>query len=404
MSELQKSIQKSKLPPRIPKGTAKKLAPFGGSRKKDYTPISWKEYFTKQMDVETSGGTFRVYLSEEPTHPERPRIVALHGGGYSGLSWALFTKEITQLVQCQVIAIDIRGHGETKVKNPEDLSAETLVNDIEEVLLNMYEELPPLVFIGHSMGGALAVRVAHSEKLAHHVLGVAVIDVVEGTAMECLSSMQSFLRCRPSHFRSIEHAIEWCVRSGQVRNVESARVSMPGQIVNCETNLLATNEVDTYVPESSSSVSKRDPLPALRDAITEEDDAQTDEQATATSSDKDFKSPPLENKLKYKWRIDLSATEKHWSGWFRGLSELFLAVRAPKILMLASIDGLDTNLTLGQMQGKFEFRVLSRCGHCVHEDTPGSVCSVLATFMLRHRITASVPGNEHLMQHNATLY
>lgn len=30
-----------------------------------------------------------------------------------------------------------------------------------------------------------------------------------GTAMECLASMQSFLRGRPTHFRSIEHAIEW---------------------------------------------------------------------------------------------------------------------------------------------------------------------------------------------------
>ena len=28
--------------------------------------------------------------------------------------------------------------------------------------------------------------------------------------------------------RSVSHAIEWCVRSGQARNIESAKVSMPG--------------------------------------------------------------------------------------------------------------------------------------------------------------------------------
>lgn len=111
--------------------------------------------------------------------------------------------------------------------------------------------------------------------------GLVVIDVVEGTAMDALSSMQSFLRSRPQNFNSLQNAIEWrsaqyhvipiifvaqcvytvdthkhtsvmclrspfsyhdsaychiinfrdfSVRSGQTRNVEAARVSMPGQV------------------------------------------------------------------------------------------------------------------------------------------------------------------------------
>lgn len=39
--------------------------------------------------------------------------------------------------------------------------------------------------------------------------GLVVIDVVEGTAMDALSSMQSFLRGRPQHFNSLQNAIEW---------------------------------------------------------------------------------------------------------------------------------------------------------------------------------------------------
>jgi protein phosphatase methylesterase 1 len=35
----------------------------------------------------------------------------LHGGGYSGLSWSLFVREITEIIECQCIAIDLRGHG-----------------------------------------------------------------------------------------------------------------------------------------------------------------------------------------------------------------------------------------------------------------------------------------------------
>ena len=33
--------------------------------------------------------------------------------------------------------------------------------------------------------------------------------LISGTAIESLGSMQSFLRGRPSSFKSVEHAIEW---------------------------------------------------------------------------------------------------------------------------------------------------------------------------------------------------
>lgn len=54
---------------------------------------------------------------------------------------------------------------------------------------------------------------------------------------------------------------------------------------------------------------------------------------------------------KYTWRIDLAKTEQYWSGWFKGLSSAFLNVAAPKMLLLAGVDRLDRELTVGQMQG-----------------------------------------------------
>ncbi|CAG9793397.1 unnamed protein product [Diatraea saccharalis] len=284
MSALQKSILKNKLPPRCPRTNKSKLAPFGmSSRCKNYQPESWRRFFKKNEDVETEGGTFRVYLSEEPDHPNRPRIITLHGGGYSGLSWALFTEEITNMIHCQVVSMDIRGHGETQAKEPDDLSAETLVKDVEQVLQKLYgDEMPPLILVGHSMGGAIAVRASHLSALQGYVQGLVVIDVVEGTAMDALASMQSFLRGRPTHFKSIRHAIEWCVRSGQVRNVASARVSMPSQIINCETGLLATREVDeASTDESLDSES----MPLTRaDSIAEEEEPLDGEQPSDTTT------------------------------------------------------------------------------------------------------------------------
>jgi len=58
------------------------------------------------------------------------------------------------------------------------------------------------------MGGAIAVHTASANYIPS-LIGLAVIDVVEGTALDALASMQSFLRGRPTHFKSLEHAIEW---------------------------------------------------------------------------------------------------------------------------------------------------------------------------------------------------
>lgn len=51
-----------------------------------------------------------------------------------------------------------------------------------------------------------------------------------------------------------------------------------------------------------------------------------------------------------RWRTDLHASSPFWQGWYEGLSEAFLAVAAPKLLLLAGTDRLDRALTIGQMQ------------------------------------------------------
>lgn len=43
------------------------------------------------------------------------------------------------------------------------------------------EQMPCLILVGHSMGGAIAVRAAHLPSLQDYIEGLAVIDVVEGT-------------------------------------------------------------------------------------------------------------------------------------------------------------------------------------------------------------------------------
>jgi len=374
----------------LPTGGPKDRRGFG--RKRDYSPVGWDKYYEVKDDIAISeGNVFRVYR----TGTNGPLLVLLHGGGYSGLTWALMAMNISRLVECQVLAIDLRGHGSTKTNDEEDLSATTMSDDVAAVMKEMFpDEIPPAILIGHSMGGAVAVHLAYRNLIP--LLGLVVIDVVEGTALDALQSMQSFLRGRPASFGSIENAIEWCVRSGQVRNLESAKVSMPGQIKNAETDHLASVDVSESQSDLSPPTSNL-PVFGRGNSIPEEsdEDEEGEENALQPNDAKPdsgkFKVPHVPTEREnYVWRIDLSKTEKYWTGWFQDLSNKFLNCSPAKMLLLAGIDRLDKDLTIGQMQGKFQCVVLPQCGHAVHEDVPEKVAEVLASFMVRNKFAQAM--------------
>jgi protein phosphatase methylesterase 1 len=211
-----------------------------------------------------------------------------------------------RLPSAGILSLDARGHGSTVI-NPEpellDLSLETLSADLYSVLDNTklimgWKAMPPLVLVGHSLGGAVVTDVAKGGKLGNSVLGYAVLDVVEGSAIDALQSMQTYLSTRPLGFPSLESGIEWHIRTRTIRNSMSARTSVPA--------LLEKNE-NVKVPKA------------------------------------------------WTWRTDLAATQPFWEGWFVGLSKKFLEARGGKLLLLAGTDRLDKELIIGQMQGN------SRC-------------------------------------------
>nr|XP_034971743.1 protein phosphatase methylesterase 1 [Zootoca vivipara] len=380
MSALEKELQLGRLPPRPPgpaggSGQALPKMRMGPGRKRDYSAVPWSQYFESMEDVvvdsDSGKDTFRIYKSGS----EGPVLLLLHGGGHSALSWAVFTAAIISRVQCRIVALDLRGHGETKVRNPDDLSAETMSKDVGSVVEAMYGDLaPPIMLIGHSMGGAIAVHSAASN-LVPSLLGLCVIDVVEGTAMDALNSMQNFLRSRPKTFKSLENAIEWSVKSGQIRNLESARVSMVGQVKQCE---------GVASPGGHKTI--------VEGIIEEEEEEEEDENGESVNKRKKDDDTETKKDVAYTWRIELAKTETYWDGWFRGLSNLFLNCAVPKLLLLAGVDRLDKDLTIGQMQGKFQMQVLPQCGHAVHEDAPDKVAEAVATFLIRHRFTEPISG------------
>ncbi|CDW53684.1 protein phosphatase methylesterase 1 [Trichuris trichiura] len=295
-----------------------------------YAPVSWNCYFDEKRTINLpEDNRFNVYTKGS----DGVLLLLLHGGGYSGLSWACFTY-ITSAVTCYVVAVDLRNHGMNRL-SLKRLHAVAPINFVSS------KAIRSIVLVGHSMGGAVAIEVARSKKL-ESLAGLVVIDVVEGSAIRSLGAMKGVLRSRPSSFASMEKAIEWSVRSEQVRNVESARVSMPGQFIARES--------------SEPTCDKR-----------------------------------------YIWRTNLFKTEQFWEGWFKGMSEKFLSSPVPKLLILADVDRLDVTLTRAQMQGKFQVTLMQHTGHCVHEDSPDKVGETIAQFLVRFRLATAVAPLEGKM-------
>ncbi|KAJ9048066.1 Protein phosphatase methylesterase 1, variant 2 [Entomophthora muscae] len=224
--------------------------------------------------------TFKVYEIPQHSSTDDPlAFVCLHGAGQTALSFGLLAQALHQSMKaaCCVMAFDARGHDQ-------------LVSDLNGVVKETVLK-GAVVLVGHSMGGAVVAKAALSGEVGGRPLvGVVVIDVVEGTALAALSGMDRVLESRPKTFKSPEAAIKWAIQSGTLRNAASARISMPSQLVQKEG--------------------------------------------------------------RWDWRIDLATTQPYWVGWFTGLSEHFLSAKAPKLLLLAGTDRLDKTLMIAHMQGK----------------------------------------------------
>eukprot|EP01080_Neovahlkampfia_damariscottae_P012942 gene12942-7522_t len=303
-------------------------APNSPMKYEKYDPAAWNEYYDEKEDIIISQNCFRIYKStrtetedEEEDEDGEPTLILIHGGGLSSQSWAVcssFLKKSSSLV-----AIDLRNHGETKTKDENDLRITTLENDVISILQYLSKQKKRnYTIIGHSVGGAVAIHTVHkiqNEKIQIPIAGTIVIDIVEGTALESLEYTKKVLKKRPKSFKSLERAIQWSLDSQFLSNPESARISIPGQLKNL-------NELFT-------------------------------------------------------WRTDLEKTEKFWEEWYTGISEKFVNIKSAKLLILAGRERLDTTLTIAQMQGKFQMKLIPKVSHMIQEDEPEKTANVIIEFL-----------------------
>lgn len=343
-----------------------------------YSPLSASDCFEEALSIKVDTlGEFRVYLtspkpvSADSLSPfsndyldEEDRgssngvvFVFHHGAGYSGLSAACFAKEVRQHSRGEfgVMSFDCRGHGSSRVgpvsTDPPDLSLSTLADDMVRLLKVLYPNrstAPSLVLIGHSMGGSIVTEAcARIQAEVTHVIGLVILDVVEGSAIASLPHMLSLVNLRPSTFRSKADCIKYHIDSHTIRNVTSARVSVPG-----------------LISQSSSGGSK-------------------------STSAKSASAESQSHGDEFTWITNLRESQPFWEGWYKDLSKKFLAQKTARLLVLAGTDRLDKDLMIGQMQGKYQLTVMADVGHCVHEDDPEKLAEVVITFCKRNETFTS---------------
>jgi protein phosphatase methylesterase 1 len=388
-------------------------------------PIPWTTYFERELFLPSADGsiTYHAYLtspapSSGPGKPSGPLFVTHHGAGSSGLSFAVVGAEIRKrLPTAGILSLDARGHGLTTASSAscsltgkgdgaegangkaEDLTLATLAADLLAVITLTqsamhWPALPPIILVGHSLGGAVVTELAFSlAKTALNInintsskppptghlgratmptaapgptppasntastntqttdtkldlLGYAVLDVVEGSAMDALQSMHAYLATRPAGFDTLRDAVEWHVRSRTVRNAVSARVSVPGLLIQHQPS--QNQALGGWVGGGVSGGGDEEGF-MEGEGVVEEREGVLNGSGTGKKSG----SKP------WRWRTDLAKTQPFWEGWFGGLSKKFLSGRGGKMLLLAGTDRLDTELTIGQMQGMFSYNLES---------------------------------------------
>ena len=126
------------------------------------------------------------------------------------------------------------------MENETDLSQAELIMETIHVLKYTITKYPDqsIIVVGHSMGGSIAAKTVDyiqknhpEEEWVKHVKGLFIIDVAEGNALDALPFMEDIVKNRPTQFTDLANVVKYGYMSQTVRDLRSAKVSMPDQVV-----------------------------------------------------------------------------------------------------------------------------------------------------------------------------
>jgi esterase len=140
-----------------------------------------------------------LHVVGHDTHPAyacMPTVMLLHGLGDAAVVW----HDVAALLgmRARVIAPDLRGHGDSSWPAGADYRIASLAADVAELIDTL--GLPALTLVGHSMGAAVALRIAceQPERIERLVLADMGLDADPTNAAQLRQALRDAHRLYPS--------------------------------------------------------------------------------------------------------------------------------------------------------------------------------------------------------------
>jgi pimeloyl-ACP methyl ester carboxylesterase len=133
--------------------------------------------------------------------PERPAVLLLHGFAQSGHSF-----DFVSLALCErfrVIALDLRGHGESDWSEAVDYRRESMLTDVVGIMNHL--ELDSASFVGLSLGGTISYMLAAARP--ELVRSLVIVDIAPRVEQVGVNRVRGFVE-GDDYFDSMEEMIE----------------------------------------------------------------------------------------------------------------------------------------------------------------------------------------------------
>ena len=133
-----------------------------------------------------------------------PLVLLLHGGGQTRHAWGETGKKLS-LSGFHVLAIDLRGHGDSDWHPDGEYGIENYKKDIVCILQELNK---PAAFIGASLGGMTSLSIAGDSELKELCWSLVMVDIGLYPNLEGSQEIVNFMHSGSEGFESVEEAAE----------------------------------------------------------------------------------------------------------------------------------------------------------------------------------------------------